>query len=194
MIIFFFLDLFLSIHCFSLFICEGKVDAFWINCTWLTWQTPSMGLKSADKPPFNRLTPHLASKAHWGVPEDGWRQVPSETAGCLSLLCSRSEKGRVLIRACLPARGDYSRTMPHFPFQNNRPARLTSVTANVSLWRWHMHTHSQEQQSGGRPHSIVSVLCKCVFWVYSAHFSLHSLHDTHCLICFSEALSLKGHT
>lgn len=128
-----------------------------------------MGLKSADKPPFNRLTPHLASKAHWGVPEDGWRQVPSETAGCLSLLCSRSEKGRVLIRACLPARGDYSRTMPHFPFQNNRPARLTSVTANVSLWRWHMHTHSQEQQSRGRPHSIVSVLCKCVFWVYSAH-------------------------
>ncbi len=112
---------------------------------------------------------------------------------------SRSEKGRVLIRACLPARGDYSRTMPHFPFQNNRPARLTSVTANVCHCEddtcTHTYRNNRAEVWGNNSRTrLFFVLCKCVFWVYSPHFILHSLYDTQCLINVLKPWTWKSNT
>lgn len=42
-----------------------------ISRTWMTRQGSPVGLWSAHKLPFNRLTPHLASVAGWRVPW-GW--------------------------------------------------------------------------------------------------------------------------
>lgn len=140
-----------------------------------------MGSKSADKPPFNRLTPHLASKAHWGVPEDGWRQVPSETAGRLSLLCGCVERGRVLIRALHPSQRRLQQDNAAFSLskQQASPSDLCHRQC-VSLRRWHMRAHTLTNNKAEEdPCLIVFLLCKCLLFECSVYILL----CIHRLIC-----------
>lgn len=95
-----------------------RVEQKEISRTWMTRQRlpPPEGLWSTHKLPFNRLTPHLASKACWRVPEDGEGEVgPSEVSPT-----ARCKPAAVKVRAWLdghshPEGDRHGGTMPHFP-------------------------------------------------------------------------------
>lgn len=88
--------------------------------------------------------------------------------------CSRSEKGRVLIRACLPARGDYSRTMPLFPFKTTgQPVWPLSPPMYVTVKMTHAHTHTETTEQR-------KAALDC-FLYYVNVFSEYTLHVLFCI-------------
>lgn len=105
-----------------------------ISRTWMTRQRlpPPEGPWSTHKLPFNRLTPHLASKACWRVPEDGEGEAgPSEVSPA-----ARSKpaavKGRAWLNGHSHPEGDHcGGTMPHFLLQNNRDILFGPVATNI---------------------------------------------------------------
>lgn len=102
---------------------------------------PPEGLWSTHKLPFNRLTPHLASKACWRVPEDGEGEAgPSEVSPA-----ARSKpaavKGRAWLNGHSHPEGDHcGGTMPHFLLQNNGGilsglSQPISVMLREAVWK-----------------------------------------------------------